>query len=93
MYSLIFLNLVKCWLLCERGLHDAMRANDCWAASVRQAENSRIESEAALQSVVKELQSELTEQQQMWWRLEADCRNLSTLLAQVPQSCHMIAAF
>ncbi|KAK9826954.1 hypothetical protein WJX74_001558 [Apatococcus lobatus] len=56
----------------------------------RQAENSRIESEAALQSVVKELQSELTEQQQMWWRLEADCRNLSTLLAQANHEKRML---
>ncbi|KAK9863887.1 hypothetical protein WJX84_005594 [Apatococcus fuscideae] len=54
------------------------------------AENSRIESEAALQSVVKELQSELTEQQQMWWRLEADCRNLSTLLAQANHEKRML---
>ncbi|KAK9867457.1 hypothetical protein WJX84_010591 [Apatococcus fuscideae] len=56
----------------------------------RQAENSRIESEAALQSAVKELQSELTEQQQMWWRLEADCRNLQNLLAQANHEKRML---
>ena len=65
---------------------EIQRSSECGLVSARQAENSRVESEAALQSVVKELQSELTEQQQMWWRLEADCRNLSNMLAQVLQS-------